>query len=84
MTDLLNKVLTIKQEKVFSDRPRITILNINIDVLNVSETIDVVEKYIIQKEPLHLMGVNADKLNECNKNNKLQETILFYYSIEYQ
>ena len=46
MTDLLNKVLTIKQEKVFSDRPRITILNINIDVLNVSETIDVVEKYI--------------------------------------
>ena len=75
MTDLLNKVLTIKQEKVFSDRPRITILNINIDVLNVSETIDVVEKYTIQKEPLHLMGVNADKLNECNKNNKLQEIV---------
>ena len=36
---------TICQEKRLGDNPRITILNTEIDVLNVNETIALVEKY---------------------------------------
>ena len=51
----------IQQESVLGDNQRITILNTVIDVLNVQETIELVEKYVETKTPLHLMGVNADK-----------------------
>lgn len=62
---------TICQEKRLGDNPRITILNTEIDVLNVNETIALVEKYVQTKTPLHLMGVNADKINEVNQNAKI-------------
>mgnify|MGYP001130616289 CR=1 FL=1 len=65
----------IKQEIVLSKKPRITILNTKIDVLNVQETIDLVEQYIITKTPLHLVGVNADKINELNINERLKQII---------
>ena len=64
-----------KQEKVLSQKPRITVFNTKIDVLSVKETIDLVEQYVIQKEPLHLMGVNADKINECNENPQMQQIV---------
>lgn len=64
-----------KQEKILSNNKRITILNTIIDVLDVQETIDLVEKYVKQKEPLHLMGVNADKINELNKNARLKQIV---------
>lgn len=64
-----------KQEKILSKKPRITILNTMIDVLTIQETIDLVEKYVINKEPLHLMGVNADKINELNTNNRLKQIV---------
>lgn len=54
---------------------RITILNTYIDVLSVAETIDAVEEYIIENKPLHLMGVNADKINMLNKNERLKEIV---------
>lgn len=54
---------------------RINMLGIDIDVLTVSETIDAVEEYVISKTPLHLMGVNADKINLCQKNEKLKEIV---------
>lgn len=50
-------------------------LGINIDVLTISETIDLVEKYVVTKTPLHLMGVNADKINESENNALLKEII---------
>lgn len=50
-------------------------LGIDIDVLTVSETIDLVEKYVVTKTPLHLMGVNADKINESENNALLKEII---------
>ena len=59
--------IPVDQEKVLGNNPRITILNTIIDVLNVQETIDLVEEYVKRKEPLHLMGVNADKINELNE-----------------
>lgn len=66
---------TVCQEKRLGDNPRITILNTEIDVLNVNETIALVEKYVQTKTPLHLMGVNADKINEVNQNAKMREIV---------
>lgn len=65
----------IKQEKILGENKRIKILNTFIDVLSIKETIDLVEKYVIEKEPLHLMGVNADKINEVNENEKMKEIV---------
>lgn len=67
--------IKIAQEVVLGTNPRIEILNTTIDVLNVQQTIDLVEKYINTKTPLHLMGVNADKINEVNQNEKMREIV---------
>lgn len=64
-----------KQEKILGNNRRITILNTTIDVLNVKETIKLVEQYVKKKETLHLMGVNADKINELNKNERLKQIV---------
>ena len=64
-----------KQERILGNNKRIIILNTTIDVLNTQDTINLVEKYVLQKEPLHLMGVNADKINELNKNERLMQIV---------
>ena len=64
-----------KQERVLSTEPRITIMNTVIDVLSVQQTIDLVQTYIEKKEPLHLMGVNADKINEVNDNPRMAQIV---------
>lgn len=63
------------QEKILGSNHRITILNTIIDVLNVQETIELVEKYVKTKTPLHLMGVNADKINEVNQNERMKQIV---------
>lgn len=63
------------QEEILGDNPRITILNTTIDVLDVDETINLVEKYVKTKTPLHLMGVNADKINEVNENGRMKQIV---------
>ena len=65
----------INQEKILGNNKRIVLLNTIIDVLNVQETIDLVEQYVITKTPLHLMGVNADKINEINQNEKMKQIV---------
>ena len=72
---MIYKCDPVKQEKRLKNNKRIRILNIYIDVLTVAETISIVEEYVVKKVPLHLMGVNADKINECNKNPKLAEIV---------
>lgn len=67
--------LDIKPEKILGTNPRIVLCNTKIDVLNMKETISLVEKYVIKKEPLHLIGVNADKINELNGNNILKKIV---------
>lgn len=62
-------------DKRLSTKPRVSMLGADIDVLNVSETIELVEQYIIQKEPLHLVGVNADKINEMRENERLRSIV---------
>ena len=65
----------VKQEAILGTNSRIMIMNTKIDVLTVQETIDLVEKYVITKTPLHLMGVNADKINEVNENEKMKQIV---------
>lgn len=65
------KDLKIVKDRRLGTNARITIMGTQIDVLDVAQTIDLVEQYVIQKEPLHLIGVNADKLNEIAKNDRL-------------
>jgi len=69
------KKLDIKQEKILGKNKRITILNTTIDVLDTKETIELVEKYVKTKTPLHLMGVNADKINEVNENELMKKIV---------
>lgn len=54
---------------------RICILNTLIDSLTIDETLDKVNQYIVDRKPLHLMGVNADKINMMNKNERLKEIV---------
>ena len=72
---MINANYNMPGKKRLGDNPRITILNTEIDVLNVNETIALVEKYVQTKTPLHLMGVNADKINEVNQNAKMREIV---------
>lgn len=65
----------IIQEKRIGKNKRIEIANTKIDVLNMNDTVNLVEKYIVSKTPLHLMGVNADKINEVNKNLEMKKIV---------
>lgn len=64
-----------KQEKILGSNPRIHILQTTIDVLDMKQTVDLVERYIQTKTPLHLMGVNADKVNEINQNERMRQIV---------
>ena len=54
---------------------RIKILNTFIDNLSMKETVEKVDEYVRQGRPLHLMGVNADKINSLNKNRRLKRIV---------
>lgn len=64
-----------KQEQVLGTNQRINILNAIIDVLDVNQTISLVDKYVQYKIPLHLVGVNADKINDMNQNERLKQIV---------
>lgn len=54
---------------------RICILNTFIDGFTMDETLAEVEKYVKAEKSLHLMGVNADKINMLNKNESLKKIV---------
>ena len=54
---------------------RIKVLGINIDPLTMRETVDTVEQYVLGKRALHLMGVNADKINQCHIDEKIKKIV---------
>lgn len=64
-----------EQEQILGSNPRIRILDTTIDVLDVKQTIALVEKYVQKKVPLHLIGVNADKINELSHNERLKQIV---------
>ena len=65
----------VGQEVILGKNSRVTILNTLIDVLTMKETVDLVEQYVNTKTPLHLMGVNADKINEVNRNERMKQIV---------
>ena len=54
---------------------RVLIMDTYIDNLSMDETIEYVDEFIRNKKPLHLVGVNADKINELQKNSRLKKII---------
>ena len=54
---------------------RIEMLETYVDNLSMKETVSVVNDFIANKRPLHLMGVNADKINELRRKPKLKKII---------
>lgn len=54
---------------------RIKILDTFVDNLSMKETVRLVDKYIQKGKPLHLMGVNADKINTLQKNTRLKDIV---------
>lgn len=55
---------------------RIELLNTFVNNLTMMETVDEVNQYIEKQHPLHLMGVNADKINELTEKQKIEEDYL--------
>ena len=66
---------SIVRDNRIGENKRVTILGADIDVLDTAQTVALVEQYVQQKEPLHLIGVNADKLNEMAKNPRLAKIV---------
>ena len=63
------------EEQTIMKQKRIQILNTTIDVLDKKQTLIETERYLQEKRPLHLMGVNADKINMLNKNATLKKIV---------
>ena len=56
-------------------KARINILGIDIDPLTMQETVNSVERYVLEKKALHLMGVNADKINQCHDDEEIRKIV---------
>lgn len=65
----------IEQEKILGHNQRIHLLDSTIDVLTMNQTVNLVAEYIKEKEPLHLIGVNADKINQMKRNDYLKDIV---------
>lgn len=65
----------VRQKVVLGVNPRIKILGTVIDVLDMNQTVSLVDEYVRKKVPLHLVGVNADKINEIKRNKRLRQIV---------
>lgn len=52
---------------------KIKLFDVEFDSISMSETVDLVNQNIKLGRGLHLLGVNADKINEINNNEKLKK-----------
>lgn len=54
----------------------ISILGVKIHPLTMEETVEVIEEHFIKtQKPLHLMGVNADKINQCVDDPEMMDIV---------
>ncbi|MGT2775287.1 WecB/TagA/CpsF family glycosyltransferase [Streptococcus hyovaginalis] len=54
----------------------VEMLGIKLNPLTIDETVSVVDQEFIQKnKPLHLMGVNADKINQCYEDSNMMKIV---------
>ncbi len=51
------------------------LMGVRIDPLTMDETVQEVEKFVIEQRPLHLMGVNADKINQCQSDEAIKKIV---------
>ncbi|MFD1393165.1 WecB/TagA/CpsF family glycosyltransferase [Lacticaseibacillus jixianensis] len=63
------------QEVRLGNNPRIKLLGAEVDVLDESQTVSLVNEYIKTNTPLHLIGVNADKINAMQKDPEFSEIV---------
>ena len=54
---------------------RIKFMDTFVDNLTMGETVEYVDVFIREKRPLHLVGVNADKINEIQKDDHLKKIV---------
>lgn len=54
---------------------RVSILGVNVDVIDTQKTIELVREYANENIFLHLMGVNADKILTCIKDPEMMEIV---------
>lgn len=52
-----------------------TMMGVRIDPLTMAETVAATEQFVLDKKPLHLMGVNADKLNQCATDEAIKKIV---------
>lgn len=71
---LIDETSVINESRIGTNE-RIDFIGTQIDVLDMQQTIDLVEKYILSKTPLHLIGVNADKILEMKKNSLFSKIV---------
>ena len=50
-------------------------MGVRIDPLTMAETVAATEQFVLDKKPLHLMGVNADKLNQCATDEVIKKIV---------
>lgn len=62
-------------DKVIGARRRVNLLGATVDAMTQAQTVSLVDKYIKLKEPLHLIGVNADKINMMQKNSEFSKLV---------
>ena len=66
---------SLNPQSILRSNSRIVILNTVIDTLTMEETVVLTDQYIAHKIPLHLVGMNADKINKLNKDERFRQIV---------
>ena len=65
----------IQQSATAETDNRISLLNTQVDVLTMPELISITDRYIQNRQPLHIVGVNADKINQMYQDEALRQVV---------
>lgn len=57
------------------DSNKVNLFDIEFDSISMEETVELVDENIQLDKGLHLLGVNADKINEINNNERLKKFV---------
>ena len=64
-----------QQERKSANRKRISLLDTQIDCLTMQQAVDLAMLSAQSKQPLHIVGVNADKINQMRRDERLREIV---------
>lgn len=54
---------------------KVELFDVSFDALTMNETVQLVEQRIIEKQGTHLLGVNADKINEIKNDSEMKRIV---------